>query len=103
MTHPRPTLGGRRSHDTPEANLGRVTQSWLARRQHWTSSTFFPRPRPIPGERRSHDSPEAIPRREKQSRLTRGQPWAGDTVTTRSRLTLPTHIRSSPGERHNHD
>jgi hypothetical protein len=35
MPHPRPTLGGRRSHASPEANLGQEMQSRLARGQPW--------------------------------------------------------------------
>jgi hypothetical protein len=48
MTRLSPTSGGRRSQDSPEANLGRETQSQLARG------------------------------RETQSTLAQGQPWAGD-------------------------
>jgi hypothetical protein len=60
MTRSRPTLGGRGSHDSPEAILGLETQSRLARGQPWVVT----RPRPSLGGRRSHGSLEAIPERE---------------------------------------
>jgi hypothetical protein len=55
----RPTLGGRRSHNSSEANLGREIQSRLARGQPWAGDAVTTRPRPTSDGRSSHDSPEA--------------------------------------------
>jgi hypothetical protein len=82
MTRPRPSSGERRSHDSPEANPGRETQSRLARGQPRAGDAVTTRPRPTSGGRRNQDSP-------------RGQTRAGDTVTTCTRL--------NPGGRRNHD
>jgi hypothetical protein len=64
MTCPRPTSGGRHSNASPEANLGRETQSRLARTQSclarcqpWMGDAIMIRPRPTSGGRRSHGSP----------------------------------------------
>ena len=57
-TRPRPTLGGRCSHDSPAANPGRETQSRLARGQPWVGDLVTTLSRRIPGRRRSHDSSE---------------------------------------------
>jgi hypothetical protein len=73
MTRLRPSSSRTGSHDSPEANLGRETQSRLLR--------------PSPGRRRSHDSPDTIHGWDKQSRLAQGHPRAGDAVTTCSRPT----------------
>jgi hypothetical protein len=70
MTRPRPTSGRTHSHDLPEANPGRETQSRLVRGQPWMGD--------------SHDSLEDNPEQEMQSRLARGRPRAGDSVMTRS-------------------
>jgi hypothetical protein len=43
--HPKPTPGGRCSHDSPEATHGQETQSRLARGQPRMSSTFLTCPR----------------------------------------------------------
>jgi hypothetical protein len=75
------------SHDSPEANPGRETQSRLAQDEPRTGDAVTTRSKPT--ARRSHDSPEA--NRLTQSRLARGQPL--DAVTTRPR----------PTDRHSHD
>jgi hypothetical protein len=58
MTCPRPTPGGRRSHDSPETNLRWETQSRLARDQPQVGYAVTARPKPTSGGRRSHGSPE---------------------------------------------
>jgi hypothetical protein len=121
MTRPRPTLGGRHSHDSPEAKPGRERQSQLTRGHLRAGDIVMTLPRsyhntrrshhlleanlrgdvvtalqkPIPCRRHCHDSPEANLGLEKQSRFARGKPMSGDIVTTRSRPTS--------GGRHSHD
>jgi hypothetical protein len=63
MTRPRPTPGRRRSHDSPEANTRRETQSQL--------STTYPRAGDAVTAR--HDSPEGGRRSHVSSRLARGR------------------------------
>jgi hypothetical protein len=108
MTRLRPTSGGRCSHDSPEANPGRETQSRLVRGQPRVGEAVMNRsrptsdgrrihgspeanpewemvttcPRPISGGRCSHASPKANPGREMLSRLARGQPRAGNQCAT---------------------
>jgi hypothetical protein len=97
---PRPTPGGRHSHDSPDTNLGRrrshdlsetnlmrETQSRLVRDQPRAADGVTPRLRPSSGGRRGHDSHETKLERETQSRLAWDQPRAGDAVTARPRLT----------------
>jgi hypothetical protein len=62
---PRPTPGGRRTHGSFEATLGR-------------ENTVTAHPRPTLGGRCSHGLLEANPRRETHSRLARGHPRAGE-------------------------
>jgi hypothetical protein len=69
-TRPRPSPGGRGSHDSPEAIPGRETQSRLARGQPRAGNAVMTRLSPTLGGRRSHDLPEAKPGWERQSRLT---------------------------------
>jgi hypothetical protein len=78
MARMRQTLGGRRSHGSPKANLGQETHSRVARGQPRAGDAIttrsrpkpqvgyvvMPRPRPTSDERCSHVSPEANPRRE---------------------------------------
>jgi hypothetical protein len=59
-TCPRPTSGGRLSHDSPEVIPWRETQSRLAQGQPQAEDTVTTRPRPTLGRRRGHDSPEDI-------------------------------------------
>jgi hypothetical protein len=112
----RPTSDGRRSHDSPEANLGRETQSQLICGQPWTSSAFSTRPRPswvmlfkvsnsinqlckALGERCSHDSPKVNLELETQAWLVRGQPRTSIVFFTRlraSRVTLWKVPNSAP-------
>jgi hypothetical protein len=80
-------LGGRRSHGSPEANLGRETQSRLARGQPRAGDVVTTRPMLTSGGRHSHGSSEANPGRETQLRLAQGQPRAGEPVTPRPRPT----------------
>jgi hypothetical protein len=81
----RATHVGRRSHDSPEADLGREMPSRLARGQPRVEDAITTRPRPTSDGRRSHDSieadigrrhihdsPKADLRWETQSRLARG-------------------------------
>jgi hypothetical protein len=101
MPRPRPTLGGRRAHGSPEASYGRETHSWLARGQPSVRDTVTPHPSPTPGGRhnhgmsganpggRSHGLPKANHWRETQSRLARGlclPPAANPERETQSRL-----------------
>jgi hypothetical protein len=71
MTRLRLTSGGRRSHDSPEATIGRETQSHLARGQPRAGEAVMTRPRLASGERRSHGSPEANPEQATHFRLAR--------------------------------
>jgi hypothetical protein len=79
MTHARPILCGktshdstcrfcpnpqRRSHESPEANHGHDMHSRLARGQPQAGVIATTGPRPIPSGRRGHDWPEANPGRE---------------------------------------
>jgi hypothetical protein len=77
-----PTSSGRRSHGMLEANLGRETQSRLARGQPRPRDVVTARTRPTPARRlshgsfevtlrweRCHASPEVDLGREMQSRL----------------------------------
>jgi hypothetical protein len=73
MARLRPTLGGRRSHASPEANLGRETHSRFARGQPWAGEGVTARPRQTLGGRHIHGSLEANLGQETQSRLARGQ------------------------------
>jgi hypothetical protein len=50
-------MGRRCSHVSPEATLGRETQSRLAQGQPQARDEVTTRPRPTPNERRSHKSP----------------------------------------------
>jgi hypothetical protein len=98
MTRPRSTLGGRHSHDSLEANLGRDMQL----------VTTHLRPTPSGRCRRSHDSPEAKPRWGRSpdsSRLARGWETQSRLVTTHRRVgeTVMTRSRPSQHRRHNHD
>jgi hypothetical protein len=77
MTRPRPTSSGRHSHDSPETNTGRETQSRLARGQPRAvdavttrsrptlreRDAVTARPRPTPYKQRISDSPETNPGR----------------------------------------
>jgi hypothetical protein len=93
-TRPRPTLGGRRSHDSPEANRERETHSRLARGQPRVGDAVTTCPRPT----RAGDAVMTRPREGDTVTtglgagdvvtLTRGQPMAEDANTTRPRLTL---------------
>jgi hypothetical protein len=92
-THPRPSLGGRRSHDSPEANPRWETQSRLTRGQPRVGDAITTSPRPTLDERHSHDSPEGISsdssegaqlhrptlQRELIDQLSADQAWAGDS------------------------
>jgi hypothetical protein len=62
MTRPRPTLSGRRSHDSSEANPGHETQSRLTRGQPRAGNAFPTRLRPVSGQKRISDSPEGVSR-----------------------------------------
>jgi hypothetical protein len=100
-TRPRLTPGGRRGHDSPDANRGRETSSRLARGKPRARDIVTTRPRPTPGGRRGHYSPEANPGWETQSRRARGQPRAGHAITTRLRPTSG-RIRSHHSSEANH-
>jgi hypothetical protein len=58
MTCLRPSLGGRRSHHSPEANLGQEMQSRLARGQPQAGNAATTHSRPTSGWRRNHDLQE---------------------------------------------
>jgi hypothetical protein len=61
-TRSRPTPGGRRSHDSPEAIPGWETKSRLTRGQPWVGDAVTARPRSTSDGRCNHGSPEANPR-----------------------------------------
>jgi hypothetical protein len=75
-THPRPTPGGIRSHDSLEAILGRERLSRITQGQARMGDAVTTRPKPTSGGRHNHDSSKAKPRQETQSRLARGHLWA---------------------------
>jgi hypothetical protein len=64
MTRLRPFLGETGSHDSPEANPQRETQSRLNRGQALARQSVTTRLRPPSGGTCSHDSPKGNPWRE---------------------------------------
>jgi hypothetical protein len=88
MTCPRLTRGRRRSHDSPEATVGRETQSCLTRGHPRAGEAVTSRTRTTTGRRGSHGSLEANLGRERQSRLARGQPRTSNAFPTRPSASL---------------
>jgi hypothetical protein len=92
MTRLRPTPDRRRSHDSPEANLGRETQSRLARGQPRIGDAITAHSRPNLGrETQSRLTRPTLDRR--RSHGSRGQPRAGGIITACPRPT-PSGTRS---------
>jgi hypothetical protein len=98
MTHPRPTPGRRRSHDSLEANLGREIHSRFTQGQSRAGyvvptrlrptsggSATMARPRPTPDKHHISDSPEANLRREHSHGSPEAKNWTSSAFPTRSR------------------